>query len=97
MLYRMVEVKENFVMKVNIKKTEIQYMRSTHKNFNIVIMNQNMNHTFNFVLSGGNLSSEEETISAINREIGIVRAVFQELGKVWSVRYIMTKTNKTGI
>ena len=30
MVYRMVEVKENFVMKVNIKKTEIQYMRSTH-------------------------------------------------------------------
>ena len=42
--------------------------------------------TVNFVYLGGNLSSKQETISHMERCIGIVRAAFQALEKVWSAR-----------
>ena len=42
MVNRVVEVSENLGMKVNIEKTEIQHMGRAHKDFNIVIKNQNL-------------------------------------------------------
>ena len=92
MVNRVVEVSENLGMKVNIEKTEIQHMGRAHKDFNIVIKNQNLKQTVNFVYLGGNLSSKEGTISDVKRWIGIVRAAFQALGKVWSARDITTTT-----
>ena len=67
-------------------------MRRAHKDFNIVMKNPNLKQTVNFVCLGGNLSSKEGTISDIKRWIGIVRAAFQALGKVWSARDITTTT-----
>ena len=67
-------------------------MGRAHKDLNIVIKNQNLKQTVNFVYVRGNLSSKEETTSDIKRQIGTVRAAFQALGKVWSARDIMTTT-----
>ena len=90
---KVVEVSENLGMKENIKKTEIQHMGRAHKDFNIVVKNQNLKQTVNFVYMGGCLNSKEETISDIKRWVGIARAIFQALRKVWSARDI-TKTTK---
>ena len=90
MVRRVVEVSESLGVTVNIEKTEIQHMGRAHKDLNIVIKNQNLKQTVNFVYLGGNLSSKEETTSDIKRQIGTVRAAFQALGKVWSARDIMT-------
>ena len=90
----MVEVSENLGMKVNIEKTELQHVGRAHKDFNIVIKNQNLKQTVSFVYLGGNVSSNEETISDIQREIGIARPKFQALVKVWSARDITTTTTK---
>ena len=86
MVNRVVEVSEDVGMEVNFQKTEIQHMGRAHKDFNIVIKNQNLKQTVNFVYLGGNLSSKEGTISDIKRQIEIPRAAFQSLGKVWSAR-----------
>ena len=51
-------------------------MGRVHKDFNIVIKNQNLKQTVNFVYLGGNLSSKEGTISDVKRQIGITRAAF---------------------
>ena len=66
----MVEVSENLGVIVNTKKTEIQHMGWAHKDFNIVIKNQNLMQTGNFVYLGGNLSSKERTILDVKRCIG---------------------------
>ena len=42
MVKRVVGVSENLGMKVNIKKTEMQHMGRVHKDFNIVVKNQNL-------------------------------------------------------
>ena len=68
-------------MKVNIEKTEIQHLRRAHKDFNIIIKNQNLKQTVNFVCLGENLSSKEGAISVITRRIRIVRTVLQALGR----------------
>ena len=86
MVHRMVDIKENFGMKVNIKKTEMQYMRSAHKNFNILIMNQSMKQTFNFVCLE-ETSVQKRKLYQTSTEIRIARAAFQELGKVLSAGY----------
>lgn len=78
------EVIENLVMKVNIKKTEIQHMGMVHKDFNTVRNNQNLKQTVNFVYLERNLSLKEGTFSHIKRGQGIVRTAFQALIKVWS-------------
>ena len=49
-------------MKVNIEKTEIQHLGRAHKDFNIVIKNQNLKQTGNFVYLEGNLSTKKKTI-----------------------------------
>lgn len=67
-------------------------MGSTHKDFNIVIKNQNLKQTVNFVHLRGIFSSSKGTISDIKRQIGIARIAFLALGKVWSIRDITTKT-----
>ena len=60
------------------------------KDFNVVIKNQNLKQIVSFVYLGGNLSSKEGTTSDVQKRIGIVRAAFQALGKVWSARDTMT-------
>ena len=52
-------------MKVNIEKIETQHMGRARKDFNIVIKNQNLKQTVNFVYPGGKLSSKEGTISDV--------------------------------
>ena len=59
MVNRVVEVSENLGMKVNIEKTEIQCMGRTHKDFNIVIKNQNLKQS--------TLSVWEETLVQTSR------------------------------
>ena len=57
---RVVEVSENLGVKVNIEKTEIQHMGRAHKDFNIVIKNQDLNQIVNLACLGGNLSPRRE-------------------------------------
>ena len=71
MVNRVVEGSKNLGMKVNIEKTEVQRIGKAHKIFNIVIKNQNLKPTVNFVYLGGNLSSKEETIPDVKRWIGL--------------------------
>ena len=66
--------------------TEIQHKEGTYKDFNIVIKNQNLKQTVNFVYLRGNLSSKEGSISEDKRQIGIGRPEFQALRKIWSAR-----------
>ena len=72
----MVQVGENLGMKVNIEKTEIQHMGRVYKDFNIVIMNQNLKQTVNFVYLGGQLSSKKGTISDGKNQRGIGKIAF---------------------
>ena len=58
MVNRVVEVSENLGMKINIEKTEIQHMGQVHKDFTIVVKNENPKQTVNFVFLGGNLSTK---------------------------------------
>lgn len=55
-------------MKVNIEKTEMQHMGRVHKDFNIIIKNQPLKQTVDFVYLGGNLTSKERTISEEYRD-----------------------------
>ncbi|KAK7801417.1 hypothetical protein U0070_027259 [Myodes glareolus] len=66
---RVVEVSENLGLKVNIEETEIQHMGRAHKDFNIVIKNQNLRQTVNFAYLGGSLISKEGTVSDIRRAV----------------------------
>ena len=62
------------------------------KDFNIVIKNQNLKQTVNFVYQEGSFISEEGTISDVNKQIRIAKAAFQALEKVWSARDIRKTT-----
>ena len=78
---RVVEIIENFGMKVNIEKTEIQHLGRAHKDFNIVAKNESLKQTVNVVYLGGNLSSKKQTISVIKRQIGIAGLNSRRLGR----------------
>ena len=67
-------------------------MGRAHKDFNIVIKNQNLKQTVNFVYLGGNLSSKEGTTSDVKRQIGITRVTLQALEMIWSAKDITTTT-----
>ena len=56
MVNRVVEVSANLG---NIEKTEIQHMGKSHKDFYIVIKNQNFKQTVSFIHLGKNLSSKK--------------------------------------
>ena len=53
------EVSENLGMKVDMEKTEIQYMGIGHKNFNIVINNQNLKQSTLFICEGTSVQIRE--------------------------------------
>lgn len=62
-IHRMVKISKNIIIKVNFEKTEMQHMRRVHKDFNIIIKNQSLKQTVDFVYLGRNLISKERTIS----------------------------------
>ena len=68
MVTKLVAISVNIGMNVNTEKTEIQqHIGREHKDFNIVIKNQNLKQTTKFVSLGRNLSSKEGTISEVKR------------------------------
>ena len=51
---RGVKVSEDLGMEVNFQKTEIKHTGRAHMDFNIVLKNQKLKQTVNFVYVGGN-------------------------------------------
>lgn len=92
MVNRVVEESENFGMRVNIEKTEIQHMGREHKQFTIQVKNQSLKQTDSFVYLGGNFNTTEGIEADIKRRISIARNAFQSLGKIWMATDIKKTT-----
>jgi len=85
------KVSQKMGIKINIQKTECQFLGEGNKKFCLEVEGQELEQTENFVYLGGIISKQEETDKDVERRIGLAR---QALGKVWNSKEL-SKATKT--
>jgi exonuclease III len=79
-------------MKVNVEKTEVQFIGKRERTINIEIQKKALTQSKEFVYLGGTISNDDMPGNDIKRRIGIAYGAMQKLTRIWKSKNITLKT-----
>ena len=71
-------------MKINIQKTECQFLGEGNKKFRLEVEGQELEQMEDFVYLGKNISTQKGSDRDVERRIGLARGTWQAFWKVWN-------------
>ena len=92
MVTRVAEESAKMGMKINLDKTETQFIGKGEKNISVKLEGKDLRQVKDFVYLGGTINNYDMTGQDIKRRIGIAYGAMQKLGKLWRSREITCKT-----
>src|SRR6218665_2335759 len=71
-------------MKINIQKTDCQFLGEGNKKFRLEVEGQELEQMEDFVYLGKNISTQKGSDRDVERRIGLARGTWQAFWKVWN-------------
>src|SRR5207253_7320154 len=91
MVTRVAEESAEMGMKINLDKTETQFIGKGEKNISVKLEGKDLRQVKDFVYLGGTISSYDMTDQDMKRRIGTAYGAMQKQVKLWKSREITRK------